>query len=476
MTRTGALLLIALAVGAVWRVGPAPPFPPPAFAQAPAPLDWVKLSDEAVENLRAYLRFDTQNPPANVSAAAAFLRCLLEKEGFQVRVYEPAPGKVNLLARLKGTGVRKPVLLLNHLDVVPVDASRWKVPPFGGVVQEGKIWGRGAMDMKGLGMIELMALVALKRAGSSGSGPALERDIIFLATADEETGGQWGALWMINNHYAELDPEYVLDEGGFGTRDILAPGRLVYGISVADKRPFWVRVIAQGTSGHGSQPIADNANVILMNALARVLDRPQPAAEIPLVRLMRQKMGGTFAQNKFTNAIQRNTISLTALRAGVGDPPKANVIPSHSEAILDCRLLPGESPEEFLRKLKEAAAEPRVKMEVIYVSAPNLVSSSETPFYATIERVLGRHSAGAGAGAGPGATVVAPIMVPYGTDGNSFRNRGATVYGFSPMVVDLAALSSMHSDQEHIPLDEFKKAVRILFDILSEFSSAQAAR
>ncbi len=451
MTRTLVWLVLVLATAAA---------APTLWGQAAAAaVDWPKLEQEAVENLLAYLRYDTQNPPAQVAAAGAFLQQLLEKEGFEVRVFESASGKVNVLARLKGTGRAKAILLLNHLDVVPVDASRWKLPPFAGVVQEGKIWGRGAMDMKSLGMIELMALVALKRAGRP-----LDRDILFLATADEETGGEWGARWMIQHHYAELDPEYVLDEGGFGTRDVLSPGKLVYGVSVADKRPLWVRVHAHGASGHGSQPIPDNANVILMNALARILDKPQPASEIPLVRLMRQKLGGALAENKFTNAIQRNTISLTVLRAGVGDPPKANVIPSRSEAILDCRLLPGQSPEQFLSLLKTAAAEPRLEMEVVYLAEPNAISSHEKPLYQAMERVLERHSPGA---------LIAPIMVPYGTDGNSFRVRGATVYGFAPMVVDLAVLSSMHSDQEQIPLEEFKKGVRILFDILSEFAGTR---
>ncbi len=431
-------------------------------AQAPAALDWAKLEQEAVENLRAYIRLDTQNPPANVTAAAAFLRQLLEKEGFTVRVYEPAPGKANVLARLSATrktgAPAKPLLLLNHMDVVPVDPSRWKVPPFGGVIQDGKIWGRGAMDMKSLGMIELMALVALKRAGAP-----LNRDIVFLATADEETGGEWGARWMIKRHWAELDPEYVIDEGGFGTRDVLARGRLVYGISVADKRPMWVQVTARGTSGHGSQPIADNANVLLMKALARILERPRPPSEIPLLRLMRSQLGA-LADNKFTNAIQRNTISLTTLRAGVGEPPKPNVIPSESRATLDCRLLPGESPEEFLTMLKAVAAEPRLDMEVVYLSEPAVISSHEKPLYTVMERVLQRHRPGA---------VVAPIMVPYGTDGNKFRARGAHVYGFAPMVLDLAVLSSMHSDQEQIPLEEYKAGVRILFDILSEFAASR---
>lgn len=420
-------------------------------------LDWQKIETEAVENLRAYIRYDTQNPPANVAAAAGFLQKLLEKEGIPTKVYESAPGKVNLLARLKATRpTGKSILLLNHLDVVPVDASRWKVPPFSGALQDGKIWGRGAMDMKSLGMIQLMALLSLKRAGAT-----LNRDIVFLATADEETGGVWGARWMVNNHWAELDPEYVIDEGGFGTRDVLSAGRLVYGISVADKRPFWVRVAANGTAGHGSQPIPDNANVVLMSALARVLELQHPASEIPLLAAMRQKLGGPLADNKFTRAIQRNTVSLTTLRAGVGDPPKPNVIPSRSEATLDCRLLPGQSSDEFLARLKMAAAEPRLEWETVYLADPPPVSSTEKPFYAVMERVLLRHS--------PDARV-APIIVPYGTDGNIFRIRGATVYGFAPMVVDQATLASMHSDQEQIPLDEYKKGLRILFDMLAEFA------
>ncbi len=420
-------------------------------------LDWKSLGAEAVSNLQAYIRLDTQNPPANVAAAGVFLRQLLEKEGFQVRVYEAAPGKVNLLARLPAAApAGKPVLLLNHMDVVPVDAARWKVPPFSGTVEGGKIWGRGAMDMKGLGMIELMALVALKR-----SGAPLNRDILFLATADEETGGDMGAGWMIRNHYADLDPEYVIDEGGFGTRDVLAPGKLVYGISVADKRPYWIRVIASGPSGHGSQPIADNANLLLGQAIARMIYPPPPVSEIPIVLEMRRKLGA-LAENKFTNAIQRNTMSLTVLRSGVGDPPKANVIPSRAEAILDCRLLPGESPEKFLENMKAAANDPRITLEVAHLSEPNPATSTETPFYRAMESVLRRYNSDA---------VVAPIMVPYGTDGNKFRNRGAKVYGLTPMVVDLAVLSSMHSDQEQIPVEEFKRGLRILHDILVEFAS-----
>ena len=422
--------------------------------------DWEKLGAEAERNLSDYLRINTSNPPAETVPAARFLKNLLEKEGIAVTIYESEPGKkANLLARLPGTGKHKPILLLNHMDVVPVDPSRWTMDPFGGLVRDGGIWGRGAMDMKSLGIIHLMSLVALKR---SGARP--DRDIVFLATADEETGGEWGAQWMIENHYSQLDPEYVLDEGGFGTRDALAPGRLVYGISVADKRSLWLRATATGASGHGSQPIPDNANEILVGALGRILSRPHPASEIGLVRTVRERVGGRFAENKFTRAVERNTCSLTTLRSGVGDPPKVNVIPSRSEAMLDCRLLPGQSPEEFLARLRSLAGDPRVRLEVIRTAEAAPASPWDTPLFRAMERVLLRQS---------DTAVVTPIIVPYGTDGSKFRAHGVTVYGFIPMVVDLDVLSSMHSDQEQIPAAEFRRGLRVLYDILREFTGSR---
>ncbi len=429
-----------------------------AAAQAPPALDWPRLDREAVDNLRGYLRIDTQNPPDNVAPGASYLRALLEKEGFEVRAYQSAPGKVNLLARLPAaaSGSRlKPILLLNHIDVVPVDPSRWSVPPFGAVVKGGEIWSRGAMDMKGPGMIQIEALIALKR-----SGARLNRDILLLATADEETGGVFGAKWMIDHHYAELDPEYVFDEGGFGSRDVFTPGKLVYGISLSDKRPYWLRLTAKGSSGHASQPIPDNANLVLIRALDRLLAEAQPPAAVPLVATMREKIGGPAADNKFMQAIARNTISLTTLRAGVGEPPKINVIPSRSEATIDCRLLPGQSPDEFLARVKRVLG-PSISVELAQESEPVAVSRADTPLYAAMERVLMRYQ--------PDAHV-APILVPYSTDGNKFRLRGVTVYGFTPVVIDLATIGSLHSDQEHIPVEQFTKGIHILYDILSEFA------
>src|SRR3954447_20933812 len=225
--------------------------------------------DELVRLLRAYVQIDTSNPPGDTRKAADFLAGVLEREGIPVTRYESEPGKAIIYARLKATvspPAGKAIVLLHHMDVVPADKSQWKVDPFGATIQGNELWGRGAMDMKGAGIAHLLAFVRLKR-----ENVPLSRDVILLAEPDEEVGGALGARWMIANHYAELDPEYVIDEGGFGSRDLFAPGKLVYGISVAEKKIVWLKLRAEGVAGHGSQPHDQNPNDRLVKALARLL-------------------------------------------------------------------------------------------------------------------------------------------------------------------------------------------------------------
>src|SRR5262245_2364455 len=200
----------------------------PGLANAAEP-DWPQVEKHALEFLQQYLRIRSVNPPADTSEAAALLKAELERNGLTPRLYESGPtGQTNLVVRLKGRDAsKKPLLLLNHMDVVQVDEKAWKIDPFGGIIRERQIWGRGALDLKGLGVQQLMALIALHNAGITPS-----RDIVMLATADEETGGARGMQWMIANHYADIDAEYVLDEGGMGSRDALAANKLVFGISV----------------------------------------------------------------------------------------------------------------------------------------------------------------------------------------------------------------------------------------------------
>lgn len=421
------------------------------------PLTAQRIEDEAVRYFQEYLRIDTSNPPGRTVEAARFLKRILDREGIPSSLYESVPGsKVNLLARLKAQSSdpnQKPLLLLHHMDVVPADPSRWPVDPFGGVIQDGYIWGRGAMDMKGHGIIHLMSFILLHR-----NAVPLDRDVVFLAVADEEIGGGMGASWMIDHHFAELDPEYVLDEGGAGFQDLLSTEKTAFGISVTEKQVLWLEVRAEGRAGHGSQPIADNANEILVSALSKVLSRPRPAGDHPVLQEMRRRLG-TLADNKFTRAIQRNTISLTTLQAGVGEPPKVNVIPSLSRATLDCRLLPGQQPEEFVKGVRETIDDPRISVEVIYQSVVKETSPADSPLFQAMEKTLTRHFPGA---------VITPLIIPYGTDSAEFRLQGAQAYGFLPVIVTPEIIGSMHSDSERIPLEGFKKGIRIFYEMIVE--------
>jgi acetylornithine deacetylase/succinyl-diaminopimelate desuccinylase-like protein len=289
------------------------------------------------------------------------------------------------------------------------------------------------------------------------AGITPSRDIVMLSTADEEMDGTHGIKWMIKNHLADIDSEYVLDEGGMGSRDTLAPHKLVFGISVGEKQVLWLRLTAHGTAGHGSQPIPDNANMILLSAIQHALALPLGGKTNPVIEQMKDAIGGQFARNKFTSAIQRNTISLTTLSAGVGSPLKANVIPSTAEATLDCRLLPGVNVDEFESEVKARINDPRVTIERRSTPIDAGASRSDTPLFAAIRAaILKQHP----------SAIVTPMFVPFGTDSVNLRRRGVIAYGLTPMILDTATAATMHSDRERIPVDEFKTGIRIYFDVL----------
>ncbi len=425
----------------------------PATARAQRAPDWTALETEAIALIQSYVRINTSNPPGDVTKAADFLAGILEREGVPVKRYESGTGRSIVLARLKGTGAAKPLMLLHHMDVVPTDPSRWAHDPFGAEIADGRLWGRGALDMKGLGVIQLMAFLSLKRLNVP-----LDRDVILMAVPDEEVGGGLGAKWMLKNHYEDLDPEYILDEGGFGSPDLFAPGKLVFGISVAEKKMLWLKLRAEGVAGHGSQPNDQNPNDRLVRALARLLGQPLPASSVPVLEAMKTRVGA-FAVNKFTNAIQHSTISITSLRSGVGDPPKVNVIPSVAEATLDCRVLPGTSRDEWLAEIRRRLGDDGIKIEIVYEGPDPVVTSQDSAFYRALEGAVTRKYPNA---------VVTPIIVPYGTDTNDFRPRGVKGYGFSPVVIPAIAVASMHGDAEFLPVNVVGPAIQILYEALIE--------
>jgi acetylornithine deacetylase/succinyl-diaminopimelate desuccinylase-like protein len=415
--------------------------------------DWKAIEAEAIRTIQAYVRINTSNPPGDVTPAADFLEGLLRRDGIAVKRYESAPGRSIIVARLKGTGPAKPLLLLHHMDVVPTDAARWQHDPFAAEIADGRMWGRGTMDMKGLGIVQLMAFLSLKRLNVP-----LARDVILMAVPDEEVGGKLGAEWMRTNHYDEIDPEYILDEGGFGSRDLFAPGKLVFGISVAEKKILWLKVAAEGVAGHGSQPHDQNPNDRLLRALGRLLAEPMAGGSFAVLETMKARVG-SLAANKFNNAIQHSTISITSLRSGVGDPPKVNVIPSRAEATLDCRVLPGTSKDQWMSEIRRRLADPALTIEIVHEGDDPTVTTQDSTFYRALEAAIKRRHPDA---------IVSPMVVPYGTDSNGYRPRGVKSYGFTPVIVPAEGVMSMHGDAEFLPVDAVGPAIQILFEALRE--------
>lgn len=230
---------------------------------------------------------------------------------------------------------------------------------------------------------------------------------------------------------------------------------------------MWLRLRAEGVAGHGSQPIRENASDHLVRALTRLLDHPIAGGTFSVVETMKQRVGGPLPDNKFNNAIQKSTISLTSLTSGVGSPPRANVIPSVAEATLDCRLLPGTTAAQWLDQIKTELADPTIKIEVISEGDDAVVTPQDTAFYRALESAVKRHNPDA---------IVTPMVVPYGTDANGYRSRGVKSYGFFPAIVPAAAIMSMHGDAEFLPVDAIGPAIQILFEALKETAGKASAR
>lgn len=434
--------------------------------------DWDQIIEEATRILCDYIRIDTTNPPGNELAGAEYLQKICEKEGLEVELFSSAANRANLLTRLTGDGSEGPIILLSHIDVVGAEKDEWCVDPFAGVVKEGCIWGRGTLDCKGLGVMELMALILLKR-----NKIKLKRDIIFLATADEETGGEMGAGWMVRNHADKLKAEFVLNEGGVGMKGGIG-GRDAFAPCLGEKGPCWIKLTAEGLPGHGSMPSKDNANDILINALGRLQRYAHPLLgrkwikEVllyfarrgsllrslllrllasPLLSVLLFFLKGPLTKNKRFNALLRNTIALTNLKAGF----KENVIPSRSEATLDCRLLPGTSTARFIKDLQEIIGDQRLKIEVIknYDASQ---SPLDTEFFEIIETVLRRNS--------PQALIM-PILAPGFTDSRWLREQELVAYGLIPCLLSPGEIDTIHGRDERIPLESFKLGIKNIYEI-----------
>ncbi len=459
----------------------------------PSSPDWDAIGRDAVATLSRYIQFDTTNPPGNELAAAHWLADQLRTRSItdDVTVYEPAAGRGLVLARIPGSEPLKPLLVNHHMDVVAADPAQWTHPPFSGAIADGFVWGRGTLDTKNLGVIFLLALESLLKAGAR-----FRRPVVFLAVPDEETGGTHGMRWLVERHAVDkpgfsekpglsagveqhgagLDPEWVWDEGGGGFRDMFGPG-VMFGLTVAEKQIRHLKLIATGRPGHASMPHNDNANVKLLRALERVLAAPRPLRVNPVTAAMFRAIAptqkfptsallrrldnplvlrlaaGRLQKDNTLNAMLRDTVSLTVLRAGY----KVNVIPERAEAEIDCRLLPDSDGAEFMNWLKARLADEGIQVEITESSPPSGIAPLEGPFVEAVRAGIRQHM--------PGASIF-PMLVPGATDGRYWRQRGYPAYGFAPVVMERGDLGRVHGIDERISGDNLLTAIKITRDII----------
>ncbi len=437
-------------------------FVPAALAQS--------IEDEALAWLQEYIRIDTINPPGNETRAVEFIAGVLEDEGIPYQTAESAPGRGNLWARLEG-GDEPALILLQHTDVVPADPKYWSTEPLSGEIREGYLWGRGALDMKGTGISQLATFVSLKR-----SGIPLNRDVLLVATADEEAGGLFGAGWLIE-HHPEIfnDVGLLINEGGNGEQ---LADEIIFSVEVTQKVPVWLRLTAVDAPGHGSMPKPSSAVTRIVDALAILRANPFAPRIVPAVDAMFQSLASSGepewqeayshmdnavnepgfleklqTHSPFLHALTRDTCSMTRFEAS----NKINVVPPSAWAEIDCRILPDRPSEVFVNELRELIRDTGVTIEVIMAFTP-AVSATNTLLYREIEGVTAeRH---------PGSRVMPSVSTGF-TDSHFTRDLGIVSYGFDPIIVPEAEFERIHGNDERVSVDAFRRGVSDHLAIIS---------
>ncbi len=437
-------------------------------------IDWPKYQDMSVDLMQKYLRINTSNPPGNEIETAKWFKAIFDQNGIPNEIFEYKPTRANIIARLKGNGSKRPIILLSHMDVVTADASAWDVDPFSGEIKQGSIYGRGALDMKSEGLIQLMTMLILKQQNIP-----LSRDVIFIATADEEVHDE-GSFWMIANK-ADLfkDAEYLLTEGG----DNLLEGNAVryVGVDVAEKAPFWLQLTATGQPGHGSRPIADSATNRLVRAMSRILDWQTPIKLLPAVEkffkdvapLQQEPWRSKFADIRKSlqdpafvkeltdkrdyNFLLRNTISLTMLNGS----KQTNVIPNVATCNLDVRLLPDENREDFLAALKRVIDDATIKIENVNTFKPPNSSPVDTELFKVISEVSKTYH--------PEAIVTTKMLSGY-TESQLYRQLGIVAYGWAPFYTTVEENQGVHGNNERITVKNIREGTREFFEVVHRIS------
>jgi acetylornithine deacetylase/succinyl-diaminopimelate desuccinylase-like protein len=456
-----------------------PPNPAPVQTIPSHPTGTEALSREALVWFAQLIQINTTNPPGNEQAAAKYIAGILAKEGITPELLEVAPGRSAVVARLRSSAISDParaLLLVAHMDVVGAERSRWTVDPFGGVMKDGYIYGRGALDDKSMLAANLAAIVALKR-----SSARLNRDVIFLATDDEEAGGDASIKTLIAKNWDKFAAGYALNEGG---EVISKNGKVQYvAVQASEKVSVNVAVIAKGPTGHASIPTKDNAVVHLAAAVAKIGAYSAPVHFTTVVRryfeglaaISDDEIGkwmrsleapdrGEHAQHVISdanpqwNAMLRDSIAPTVLSAGV----RANVVPGEARATLNVRLLPGDTIDVLVGALSKLVNDPQVRFEVqpnAGLAAPT--SSLETDLYAVITKVASQEF---------GNVPVLPYQSPWATDSSQLRLHNVQAYGLWPFPVTDEDLARMHGDDERLAVASFNKGVDVLLNIVYDFA------
>jgi acetylornithine deacetylase/succinyl-diaminopimelate desuccinylase-like protein len=449
---------------------------------APPPLAGPPLGTRAAALLSESIRIRTVAPPGDERPLAELLVGRLRESGLEAEVIETPRGSSQVgraaaWGLLRGSGGRKPIVLLSHLDVVPADPADWTVDPFAGVLEQGSVMGRGALDAKGVAIVHLLTLTELARRGAR-----LSRDVVLLATPDEETGGVDGAGFLVQRRRDLLrGAGYLLTEGG----GILAGDgqQPTWGIGVTEKTPCWVRITAQGTPGHGAVPPNDAAVPRLIAGLERVRKLETPVRVVPQVAAMFRAMAGRmpaadraaysdlaaalssnadfrrrFLAQQGNAALVRNTIAITTLTGSTA----TNVIPAVATAQLDARLLPGETCEAFLGLIERTLADPRLSVDLV-LSFPSTSSPTDSPLYQAIARVAKQTDEQA---------LVAPRVNAGFSDAHYFRAIGLSAYGFVPRWLHPGEARGVHGPDERISVENLERGVETLIRVLEELDEA----
>ena len=446
----------------------------PVAASAQKPIDWDALSKEGQTILSQYLRINTTNPPGNEIAAARFLKAILEKDGIEAQILDTAElggTHANLYARLKGNGSKKAIALLHHMDVVVATPSQWSVDPFSGEVKDGYIWGRGAIDMKGEAVAHLMAMLALKRSGAK-----LNRDIVFIANADEEFTSTGGIAFVKNHADLIKDVEYLITEA---TENSVVDGKVKYfAVGVAEKRTFWERLTVKGIPSHGSRPTKNNPVPKLVAALDKIAKYETPIHVTPGVQKYFRDIARLYPEPRRTwlsdvtkavqnpeardwilsdvywNAYLRNTISETVLSAS----NKTNVIPPDATAEVDFRLLPDTDPDKFLAEMQAVVGDTAVKWSSILGPKTPLESPIDTDLFRAIERAAKERA--------PDAFVTTPMQTGA-TDRPTYRKLGIVTYAIDPFLTEQAERQKgVHGNNERLSVANVGFGIKYVYDIL----------